>query len=238
MTLSSPELSVVIPFYNEEECAAFVVAELRRALVELGPSYEIVAIDDGSEDGTFRALQSEGAADPRVQVLRLQPNRGQAAALFWGLRRARGAVVVTMDGDGQSDPAEIRALLAALDPETDMVVGIRAKRRDGWSRRAMSRLANAVRRRLLRDGVQDSGCPLKVFRRPVVEAFIPIKTLYSFMPAMAVAAGFRVVERVVAHRPRRGGRSHYGLGRFLWRPLVDLCGMWWFTRRRFQLPHD
>ena len=100
----------------------------------------------------------------------------------------------------------------------------------------MSRVANAVRGRILRDGVSDTGCGLKVFRREVIEAFVPIRTLYSFMPALAVAAGFRVVEQPVQHRARAAGTSKYGLGVMLWRPVLDLLGVWWFTRRRFPLP--
>jgi glycosyltransferase involved in cell wall biosynthesis len=227
-----PELSVVIPFYNEEQCAAFVLDEVRATLAPLGATYEVLAVDDGSKDRTPAALAAFARDDPRFRVLRWEANRGQAAALYWGLRSARAPIVVTMDGDGQNDPAEIPALLGELD-EADMVVGIRAARRDSWLRRRMSRLANAVRGRLLRDHMRDSGCALKAFRREVVESFIPIRTLYSFMPALAVAAGFRVAQREVRHRPRHGGTSSYGLWKFLWRPLLDLLGVWWFTRRSF-----
>ncbi len=230
----APELSVVIPFFNEEQCAASVLAEVKATLEGLGRRYEVVAVDDGSSDRTAAALASVAGDDPRFRILRWETNRGQAAALYWGLRSARAPVVVTMDGDGQNDPAEIPALLRELDG-VDMVVGIRAARRDSWLRRRMSRLANAVRGRLLRDRVLDSGCALKVFRRQVIESFIPIRTLYSFMPALAVSAGFRVAQRQVRHRPRQGGRSSYGLWKFLWRPFLDLLGMWWFTRRRFAL---
>lgn len=232
---AAPELSVVIPFYNEESCATFVLDEVRSALDPLGLRYEVLAVDDGSTDGTPAALASAARDDPRLRVLSWTPNRGQAAALYRGLRAARSPVLATMDGDGQNDPAEIPSLLALL-TTADMVVGIRAARRDSWLRRRMSRLANAVRGRLLHDHVRDSGCALKVFRREVVDSFIPIQTLYSFMPALAVAAGFRVAQQEVRHRPRRGGASSYGLWKFLWRPLLDLLGVWWFTRRRFAPP--
>jgi hypothetical protein len=127
-------------------------------------------------------------------------------------------------------PADIPRLLAALET-ADMVVGIRQNRQDSGLRRRISRLANAVRSRVLRDGVRDSGCALKAFRREVVGALIPLRTLYSFMPAMAAASGFVVVQVPVQHRARQGGRSNYGLRVFLWRPLLDMLGMWWFTRR-------
>lgn len=235
--MGPPELSVVIPFYNEEQCAAFVLDELRGALDALGSSYEVVAVDDGSKDRTLRALESAARDDPRFRILHWEPNRGQAAALYWGLHEARGSIVATMDGDGQNDPAGIASLLPGL-RTADMVVGIRAARRDPWLRRRMSRLANAVRGRLLRDRMADSGCALKVFRSAVIESFIPIQTFYSFMPALAVAGGFLVAQQEVRHRPRRGGTSSYGLWKFLWRPLLDLLGVWWFTRRRFSLPLD
>lgn len=231
-----PELSVVVPFYNEEACAGFVLEELRKVLEALGRSYEVVAVDDGSRDATLQLLAAAAAADPRIRIEGWPKNRGQAPALFWGMRQARGRIVVTLDGDGQNDPAGIAILLDGLGPEADMVVGIRAERRDSWLRRRMSRLANAVRGRILRDRVRDSGCALKVFRREVVDAFIPIQTLYSFMPALAVAAGFRVAQREVGHRPRHGGTSSYGLWKFLWRPFLDLLGVWWFSRRRFPPP--
>ncbi len=235
--MGPPELSVVIPFYNEEQCAVFVLDEVRGVLDALGPSYEVIAVDDGSKDGTLRALESAARDDPRFRILHWEANRGQAAALYWGLHEARGSIVATMDGDGQNDPAGIASLLPGL-RTADMVVGIRAARRDSWLRRRMSRLANAVRGRLLRDRMADSGCALKVFRRPVIASLIPIQTLYSFMPALAVAGGFLVAQQEVRHRPRRGGTSSYGLLKFLWRPLLDLLGVWWFTRRRCSLPLD
>jgi glycosyltransferase involved in cell wall biosynthesis len=227
----------VIPFHDEEASARFVIEELRAELDRLGRTFEIVAVDDGSTDRTREILDASAREDARVRVLHASHNQGQAAALFWGLREARAPIVVTMDGDGQNDPAGIPLLLVALDG-ADMVVGIRANRQDSWSRRAMSRLANAVRGRLLGDRLRDSGCALKVMRREVAESFLPIRTLYSFMPAFAVAAGFRLAEREVPHRARRGGASSYGLRQFLWRPLLDLWGVWWFRRRRFVLPAE
>lgn len=230
-----PEISVVIPFYNEEEVVVSVVEEVLVALRTLGLRYEVLAVDDGSSDHTGELLDEAARRDAGLRVLHQRPNRGQAAALYRGLRAARASIVATMDGDGQNDPADLSALLPLL-AQADMVVGIRATRNDSWLRRRMSRLANAVRGRVLRDHMRDSGCALKVFRREVVDAFIPIRTLYSFMPALAVAAGFRLSQQVVHHRARRGGTSSYGLRQFLWRPLLDLLGIWWFTRRRFPPP--
>lgn len=231
----SPEISVVIPFYNEEEVVESVVEEALEVVRGLGFSFEIVAVDDGSSDRTGELLDGVARREPGLRVLHQRPNRGQATALYRGLHAARGGIVVTMDGDGQNDPADISALLSLLS-QADMVVGIRATRNDSWLRRRMSRLANAVRGRVLRDHMRDSGCALKVFRREVVESLIPIQTLYSFMPALAIAAGFRLAQQEVRHRARRGGTSSYGLRKFLWRPFLDLLGVWWFTRRRCPLP--
>jgi dolichol-phosphate mannosyltransferase len=151
------------------------------------------------------------------------------------LREAQGRVLITMDGDGQNDPADIPKLIHILmTTDSGMAVGVRANRKDGWVRKRMSRVANTVRQGLLNDGVRDSGCALKAFHREVCTAFIPIRTLYSFMPALAVAAGFQVFELEVNHRPRERGVSKYSFGIMLWRPLIDMLGVWWFTQRRFQ----
>lgn len=228
-----PVYSVVVPFYNEEAAAQQLLPEILSALAQLSGPAECLCIDDGSRDRTAAILRAfaEQPGSP-VRVISLPRNGGQAAALWAGLHEARGSIVITLDGDGQNDPGDIPRLLDAL-PGCDMVVGIRQNRRDDASRRWMSRLANAVRGRVLGDGMRDSGCALKAFRREVVAALIPIRTLYSFIPAMAVAAGFRIRQVPIQHRARTGGRSSYGALVFLWRPLVDLVGMWWFSRRAF-----
>ena len=137
-----------------------------------------------------------------------------------------------LDGDGQNDPADIPRLLALIATGADLAVGVRVKRRDDWRRRLMSKIANKVRKRFLRDGVSDTGCGLKALRREVIEALIPLRTLYSFIPALVAGAGFRVAEVPVTHRPRRGGDSKYGVRRFLFWPLLDMLGVWWFLHRR------
>jgi len=170
-------------------------------------------------------------------MIQFPENRGQGAALYRGLQEAAGEVVITLDGDGQNHPGDIPILLELLE-SSDLVCGIRAERQDSWLRRSMSRLANTVRGWLLRDGVRDAGCALKVMRCEVVYSLIPLKTLYSFIPAMAAAAGFRIRETPVRHRARQGGRTNYGLLVFLWRPLVDLMGLAWYRRRCTLTPDD
>ncbi len=227
--------SLVIPFFNEVESVTTVLTEACAVMQALGRSHEVIAVDDGSSDRTRLHMQGLMMHWPSLRVLAFDQNRGQAAALLDGLRAAQGRTLITMDGDGQNDPTDIAMMLVELeDSKSDMVTGVRAKRRDGWLRRRMSRLANTVRQKLLHDGVTDSGCALKVFRREVSAAFIPIRTLYSFMPALAVAAGYRVKEVPVNHRARETGVSKYGLGVMLWRPILDMIGVWWFIQRRYE----
>jgi len=224
--------SVVVPLHDEADNVAPLVAELRSVFSTLDGAYEVLLVDDGSRDNTRTIAQRASLDWPQCRVVGFRRNHGQAAALLVGLRLARGGIVVTLDGDGQNVPADIPAMLAALEG-ADLVVGVRQGRQDSRLRLVMSRLANAIRSRFLRDGVRDAGCGLKVMRRDVVDAFIPIRTLYSFMPALAVAAGHRIAECPVQHRARRAGAAHYGLRAFAWRPLLDMLGVWWFTRRRF-----
>lgn len=234
---SPPEVSIVIPFFNESEGARHLVNELQTAVEALEQSVEILLVDDGSTDSTAEELDRCARGTSNYRVIRMGQNCGQAAALFKGMRQATAPVVALLDGDGQNVPADLAMMLKRLATSgADMVAGVRVNRDDSWLRRRMSRLANAVRSRFLRDGVSDTGCGLKVFKREVIDAFVPIRTLYSFMPALAAAAGFRVVEQPVRHRARVAGVSKYGLGVMLWRPLLDMLGVWWFTRRRFQLP--
>ena len=229
-----PTYSVVVPFYNEESAAPRLLQEILDVLAGMDVRSECLCIDDGSRDGTAAILE-EFSRRPgsSVRNVSFPRNRGQAAALWAGLHEARDDIIITLDGDGQNDPADIPQLLAALEG-AGMVVGIRQQRQDSALRRWMSRLANLVRGHALGDGMRDSGCALKVFRREVVASLIPIRTLYSFMPAMAVAAGFQVRQVPVRHRARQGGRSNYGALVFLWRPLLDLLGMCWFSRRAFR----
>ncbi|MBS0659941.1 MAG: glycosyltransferase family 2 protein [Verrucomicrobia bacterium] len=232
--MTALRFSVVIPFYNEEGNAADLLGEVARALDALGGSGEVLMVNDCSRDGTAAVLDAQAARDPRFRAIHAPRNAGQAASLYRGFLQAQGEYLVTMDGDGQNDPADLPRLFEELQRTgADMIVGIRAARRDSALRKTMSRVANAVRQRILRDGCTDSGCALKIFRREVAQAFIPLKTLYSFLPALAVQGGYRVVQAPVAHRERRAGVSSYGLWVMLWRPLVDLLGMWWFTRRTF-----
>ena len=226
--------SIVIPVYNEEDVVGALLDDLSMFVSTWRSDYEILMIDDGSSDRTAEIIGSRFENWSQGQLVRLSRNCGQAAALYYGMKRACGQVVILMDGDGQNDPRDIPTVLEPLD-RVDMVVGVRVERQDSSVRRTMSSLANAVRSRILKDGVADSGCGIKAFHRRVIDAFIPMRTLYSFMPALAVSAGFTVDQVPVRHRPRSGGKSSYGVRQFLWKPLLDLIGVWWFSRRRCPL---
>jgi dolichol-phosphate mannosyltransferase len=227
----APEFSVVMPFFNEEGNVDPVVQELRGVLENQSHTYEVVLVDDGSVDGTAKQLEQQIANWSAARILRLARNSGQAAALLAGMNSAKGRNIVLLDGDGQNDPRDIEKALPLLG-QYDMVMGHRVNRHDSFKRRLISQLGNSVRRLFTKDGVADAGCGLKVFRREVLEAFIPIRTLYSFMPALAKAAGFSIGEIPVNHRPRRTGTPKYNLRVFLWRPALDLLGVWWFSHRR------
>jgi dolichol-phosphate mannosyltransferase len=232
-----PFYSIVIPVYNEEDVVGHLLNEIRTFAGTWSGDYELLLVDDGSADRTAEIVGKEFADWPQGKLIRLSQNCGQAAALFYGMKRARGQVVILLDGDGQNDPLDIPKILAPLN-EVDMAVGIRVNRQDSWVRRSMSRLANAARSRILGDGVVDSGCGIKAFHRRVVDAFIPMRTLYSFIPALAISAGFTIRQVPVRHRPRSGGKSKYGVRQFLWRPLLDLAGVWWFSKRRCPLARE
>jgi dolichol-phosphate mannosyltransferase len=232
--LADPHYSIVIPVYNEEEVVGDLLNEIYRFAKNWTNDYELLLVDDGSADRTAEIIAAQFAKWPQGHLISLSRNCGQAAALLFGMKSARGEIIILLDGDGQNDPQDIPKVLAPL-TEVDMAVGIRMNRQDSYVRKTMSRLANAARSRILRDGVVDSGCGIKAFHRRVVEAFIPMRTLYSFIPALAISAGFTIRQVPVNHRPRSGGKSKYGVRQFLWRPLLDLLGVWWFTRRRCPL---
>src|SRR5271166_1356345 len=224
--LVEPLYSIVMPLSNEEEVVGGLLSEIQRFAESWSKDYELLLVDDGSADQTAEIIATRFANWPQGRLIRLRRNCGQAAALLHGMKSARGQIIVLLDGDGQNDPQDIPKVVAPL-TEVDMAVGIRVNRRDSYVRKAMSRLANAARSRILRDGVVDTGCGIKALHRRVVEAFIPMRTLYSFIPALAISAGFTIRQVPVNHRPRSGGKSKYGVRQFLWRPLLDLFGVWW-----------
>src|SRR3954453_4618037 len=230
-TVATPEISIVIPVYNEEESLPLLAAEIQGALRPLGRPYEVIYVDDGSTDGSPGVLLELARQDPATRVIRQRRNSGQTAALDAGFRFARGAVVVTLDADLQNDPADIPRLLAALDGGYDVVSGIRAHRRDTWVRKASSRIANGVRNRLTHDHVTDVGCTLRACRTEFLRG-IPVFTgMHRFLPTLLAMAGARKTEIPVNHRPRLHGQPKYNSSNRLWRALADLFAVRWMQKR-------
>jgi dolichol-phosphate mannosyltransferase len=222
----SPALSVVVPLYNEEANLPILQDELRAALS--GLDYEVIFVDDGSVDRTVERIETA----PNIRLIRFEKNSGQSAAIYAGLTAARGGTVVIIDGDLQNDPADIPRLLAEIARGADLVCGYRIKRRDTVAKRLTSRIANAVRSRYTKDGVRDTGCTLKAMQRECVSALFPFKGMHRFIPAVVKAAGYRLVEIPVNHRPRRFGQSKYGLGNRALRATIDMFGVRWLLSRR------
>jgi dolichol-phosphate mannosyltransferase len=225
-TTSYPEISVIVPLFNEEENVPILQSELRAALS--GLDHEIVFVDDGSVDRTVEKIETA----PNIHVLRFEKNIGQSAAIYAGLQAARGATAVLIDGDLQNDPADIPRLLAEIARGADVVCGYRVQRKDTVLKRLTSRIANAVRSRFTRDGVRDTGCTLKAMRRECVSALVPFKGMHRFIPALTKGAGYRLVEVPVNHRSRRFGQSKYGLGNRAVRATIDMFGVRWLLARR------
>ncbi len=228
-------ISVVVPMLNEADNAAPLVAEIARAL-DGRRGVEIVCVDDGSSDGTADRLKAAMPTTPFLRLVRHARRAGQSAAIASGVRFARGKAVVTLDGDGQNDPADIPRLLDAwlAEPERErlMIVGWRARRRDSALKRLSSRVANAVRARILGDDTPDTGCGLKIFSREAFLGLPAFNHMHRFLPALMLRAGGRVRSVPVNHRPRQRGRSNYGTWDRLWAGLVDLVGVMWLGRRR------
>jgi glycosyltransferase involved in cell wall biosynthesis len=229
-------ISVVVPVRNEERSLGPLLDELGRALEPLGDAWEVVFVDDGSTDGSFAALTRLHDSHANVRVVRLRRNFGKAAALAAGFEQATGDVVVTIDGDGQDDPAEIPRLLAKLDEGFDLVSGWKTRRRDPLPRRVLSRLFNAVTSRVSGIRLHDMNCGLKAYRGEVVRGLNLYGELHRFIPVLAHQEGYRVAELPVGHRPREHGRSRYGLERYL-RGFLDLLTVSFMGRYRHRPLH-
>jgi glycosyltransferase involved in cell wall biosynthesis len=216
------ELSVVVPLFNEEESVAALHGEITAAAAGLGVAYEVLYVDDGSRDATAERLRAIAADDPRVRVIRLRRNYGQSAAIQAGFDQASGRVVITMDGDLQNDPADFGLLLGEIAAGYDLVCGWRYHRRDALlTRRLPSQLANWLIGRLTGVRVHDNGCTLKAYRSDVVKKARLYAEMHRFLAPMMSLSGCRYREVVVNHRPRRFGRSKYGISR-IWKVFLDL----------------
>ena len=220
------ELSVVVPLYNEEESLPQLVEQLLAALRPLQLGFELVLVDDGSRDDTAKVLSQLAATVPELVAVLLRRNYGQTAAMAAGFDASGGAVIVTLDGDLQNDPADIPLLLAELDQGFDLVSGWRHQRQDAAMQRLLpSRIANSLIARVTGVRLHDYGCSLKAYRREVVSDLNLYGELHRFLPALAFIEGARISEVKVNHHPRRYGESKYGLDR-TFRVLMDLLTVW------------
>jgi glycosyltransferase involved in cell wall biosynthesis len=225
-----PEISLVIPVYNEEENLPVLDGEIRAAMQAAGRPYEVIYVDDGSSDGSPAVLRALAQADPRIRILRQRRNAGQSAALDAGFRFARGGVVVTLDADLQNDPADIPRLLERIG-EFDVVSGVRARRQDSWVRKMSSRIANGVRNRVTHESVTDVGCTLRACRTEYLRRLPVFNGMHRFLPTLLRMEGARVTEVPVNHRPRLHGQPKYNIRNRLFRALADLYGVRWMQTR-------
>lgn len=225
-----PELSIVVPAYNEAENLPILVSEIRKALSWADSTYEILLVDDASTDASNRVMRQLATANDHVRVVRHDDNLGQSAALVSAFERARGAIVVTLDADLQNDPADIPRLLEELD-DCDVVCGIRARRQDSWLRKVSSRIANGARNWMTAESIRDVGCSLRAYRTEYLRLLPVFDGMHRFLPTLLRLNGARIREIEVNHRPRRFGKSKYGVNNRLWRGIVDLFGVRWLQKR-------
>ena len=226
------DVALVIPVYNERDNLPLLIDEITHAVGGTGRRYEIVAVDDASTDGSLDVLRGLERDHPELRVVALAEHAGQTAALAAGFRAACSRVVVTLDADLQNDPADVPALLAELErSRAAAVVGYRVNRHDSAWKRLQSRIANGVRNRLNRETIRDTGCSLKAFRADAVRALPLFDGMHRFLPTLVRMGGGTVVEVPVRHRPRRFGRTKYGMWNRVFRSFADALAVRWMQRR-------
>jgi dolichol-phosphate mannosyltransferase len=236
--MQQPAVSVVVPVRNEAANVAPLVGEIAGALDGQWP-FEVVYVNDGSSDGTEAELQRLKNLHPWLRSVRHKQSCGQSAAVRTGVAAARGPLVVTLDGDGQNDPAFLPGLIRALEAgqaRVALIAGQRVGRKATGFKKLQSRIANAVRGAVLRDGTRDTGCGLKAFRRDVFLGLPYFDGLHRFLPALVKRDGYEIGYIDVIDRPRHAGVSNYGLWDRLWVGILDLAGVWWLIRRKKRVP--
>jgi dolichol-phosphate mannosyltransferase len=234
--MTNPDISVVLPGYNEAGNIDAMLQQVENMLTPLGRAFEIIYVDDGSMDDSREKLEAARQRLPNVRVIYHRGNHGQSAAILTGYQAARGNLVVTMDSDLQNDPADVPAMIALLEREqADAVCGIRQKRQDSRLKLLSSRVANHVRGWALHDGIHDAGCSLRVVRRSALKQLPAFRALHRFLPTILKIHGYKVAEMPIRHHARQAGVSKYGVGNRLWVGISDILGVRWY-RKRFVPP--
>jgi len=231
-----PELSFVIPCHNEEANLRPLVAAIREAVEPLRQSYEIVFTDDRSTDNSWTVLKDLAATDPHVRALRFARNSGQSAALWTGMKAARGRFIITLDSDLQNDPRDVPQFLEAL-RHYDCVCGSRIAARgqgDSFIRIASSRIANWVRNKVSGETISDAGCCYRAFKRECIDNLKFFKGMHRFLPTLIKIEGYTVTEIPIRHNPRASGHTHYGVWNRLFASFYDLLAVRWMKQRMFR----
>lgn len=219
------DLSVVIPVYNEEESVKLLYEAVSRALSSLNRPYEILLVDDGSKDDTYKNAVTLAASDPRLKIIKLKKNYGQTTALHAGFQNAKGKVIVTMDGDLQNDPEDIPNMLNKMEEGYDIVLGWRHERKDFFiSRKLPSKIANWLVRKVTGIPVKDNGCAIRAYRAEVIKNFPMYSEMHRLMPVITALIGAKFTQIKVKHHPRKFGHSKYGLSR-IYKVLLDLIAL-------------
>jgi dolichol-phosphate mannosyltransferase len=224
------EISVVVPVYNEEGNLPVLIPALVEVLKNLGRSYEMIFVDDGSSDESRRILKKMASEHASLRILRFKENRGLSTALVAGMREARGEIIITLDSDLQNDPADIPRLLECLD-RYDMATGWRQKREDKWLKKISSKIGNAVRNWVSGENIQDSACTLRAFKKECIQEIPVFNGMHRFLSTLVKMRGFGIIEVPVAHHPRRFGKSKYNIRNRMVRSFIDLLAVRWMKRR-------
>lgn len=230
--MQQPEISLVIPVYNEEENLPVLVREITAAMAAVSAVWEVLFVDDGSTDSSLSVIRSLAENTPGIRYIALEKNSGQSAAFAAGFREARGEILVTLDADLQNDPADIPAMLGAYGKNgVTMVVGWRARRKDTLAKRVASRVGNHIRNWITRDTIKDTGCSLKVMRADMARNLPVFNGMHRFFTALMRLEGAQIVELKVNHRPRLAGVSKYGIWDRAKQTAFDLLAVRWLQNR-------
>jgi dolichol-phosphate mannosyltransferase len=227
------EISIIVPVFDEQDNILPLAREIAKALDKEPCAFELLFVDDASRDDTWNKIREACRLDPRVRGLRHTRNSGQSAALWTGIKSTTGAIVATLDGDLQNDPADLPRLFAELN-NVDFVSGMRLNRRDNWLRRVSSGIARRARRTVLDADFRDTGCGLRAFKRAALDGVFPFHGWHRFLPILVQGGGATTKEVPVNHRPRVAGVSKYGVWDRLGRGIFDLIGVKWYQKRRLR----